>query len=162
MGIAVKPYGLKGFIKVRSLSGETEHILTLDKVTIRNKDSERVWEVEAVEERGNALLMKFRGINTPEEAKILQGGEIIVPRDKGAALGSDEYYIEDLRGILSQDEAGTPLGTVMDVLEGGGGYLLEIKLLQGGSRLIPFRGEFLGEIDLEKGSAALLAPWILD
>ena len=162
VGIIGPPFGLKGYVKVRSLSGETEHLLSLDTVTLRHHDRERVFQIDAVEERGAILLMKFQGINAPEEAKSIQGAELIVPRGKGAALGADEYYVEDLRGIRIQQEDGTPVGTVLDVLEGGGGNLLEVALSQGGIRLVPFRSEFLGDIDLEGGYTTLLAPWILE
>ena len=162
VGIVGPPFGLKGFMKVRSLSGETAHLLALDSVTLRHQGRVKAFLVEAAEERGNALLMKFQGVNTPEEAKALQGGEIIVPRSEGAALGAGEYYVEDLRGIAIQGKDGKPLGIVLDVLEGGGGCLLEVELPGGAARLIPFRSEFLGDIDLEARSVVLLAPWILE
>ena len=162
MGLLGPPFGLKGFIKVKSLSGETAHIARLTSALIRRSGQERVYPVETVLVQGNALLIKLKNIDTPEAAKALQGGALIAPRENGAALGPDEYYIEDLRGILVTDTAGLTLGTVSGAVEGGGGYLLELLLPGGDARFIPFRREFLGDINLETRRVVLLKPWVLD
>lgn len=179
------PFGLKGFIKVRSLSGETGHLFDLRTVTLRfpNKHEarggeERLYEVEETGGSGSAALVKFKGIDSPEAARLLTGAELVVSRENAAALGKNEYYVEDLRGIRvvaggappptdgAEESAcagdGEALGTVTDVLEGGGGELLEIRLPSGELRLAPFRSEFFGEVNPEKGLAVLLQRWILD
>jgi 16S rRNA processing protein RimM len=51
---------------------------------------------------------------------------------------------------------------VTGVLEAGGGRLLELRLPGGELRLVPFRDEFFGEVDPEKGRAVLLCRWILE
>ena len=47
------------------------------------------------------------------------------------------------------------------MLEGGGGNLAEVKLPAGEKRLVPFRNEFFGDVDLNGGKIVLLEPWIL-
>ncbi|GHV81979.1 ribosome maturation factor RimM [Spirochaetia bacterium] len=162
VGLLGAPFGLKGFIKVRSLSGENDHILKLDSILVRQGGQAKPYEVEEAVESGAALLIKFKGIDNPEDAKVLNGAELLAGRDQAATLGQDEYYVEDLRGIevVSDDEV---LGTVTDILEGGGGgELLEMRLPGGELRLVPFRKEFFGEISLEKRRIVLLARWVLE
>jgi 16S rRNA processing protein RimM len=111
--------------------------------------------------------MKFRGIDTPEAARTLSGAELLTDRDHAAPLGKDEYYVEDLRGIPVTDPQGTVLGEIRDVLEGGGGQLIELKLKGGELRLVPFRKEFFGEVSvddssIEKRRVVLLEQWILE
>jgi 16S rRNA processing protein RimM len=162
-GLLGAPFGLKGFIKVRSLSGETEHLLALRQATVRQGDGLKVYEVEAVAKSGPAVLIKFKGIETPEAAKFLSGAELIVNREEAAALGEDEYYAEDLRGIQVVTGDGEILGTVTGIVEGGGGELLEMLPLSGEKPvLIPFRKEFIGEVSPDKGRAVLLQRWILE
>jgi 16S rRNA processing protein RimM len=153
------PFGLKGFVKVRSLSGEIGHLLKLTRAVLRQEGGERVWEIE--ESAGPSLVMKFRGIDSPEAAKALAGAELLVGRDEAAPLGRDEYYIEDLKG-LEVWEGEEALGLINDVLEGGGGSLVELRLKTGETRLVPFRNEFFGELDLKGGRARLLCRWILE
>jgi 16S rRNA processing protein RimM len=62
--------------------------------------------------------------------------------------------------VVSED--GEVLGQVTDILEGGGGELVEMRLPTGEFRLIPFRNEFFGDVSPEKGRAVLLCRWILE
>jgi 16S rRNA processing protein RimM len=106
--------------------------------------------------------MRFAGVDNPEAASLLNGAEIIVGRENAAPLKKGEYYVEDLKGIEVINPEGKALGHITDVVEGGGWYLVEVKLLSGEKRFVPFRKEFLGDVDLERGKVALLEPWILD
>ena len=54
------------------------------------------------------------------------------------------------------------MGEITGVLEGGGGFLVEVRLPSTELRLIPFRNEFFGEVDPENRRAVLLEEWILE
>jgi 16S rRNA processing protein RimM len=155
------PFGVKGFVKTKPLSGELEHLEQLETVLLRWKNHETLFHVEETLRVGPSLVVKFRGIDTPEAARDLSGAELVTDRDHAAPLRRDEYYIEDLRGIPVTDTEGTVRGEIRDVLEGGGGQLIELLLPGGEIRLVPFRKEFFGEVDTEKRRAVLLEPWIL-
>jgi 16S rRNA processing protein RimM len=159
------PFGLQGFVKTKPLSGELDHLEQLETVVLRRAAHETLFYVEETLRAGPSLAVKFRGIDTPEAAKALSGAELLTGRDHAAPLGKDEYYVEDLRGIPVTDTAGAVLGHITDVLDGGGGQLIELRLsgpLPGGElRLVPFRKEFFGEVDPETRRAVLLESWIL-
>jgi len=106
--------------------------------------------------------MRFAGIDSPEAAGSLNGAQIIANRENAAPLKDGEYYIEDLKGLELVTIEGKALGTIINIVEGGGGELAEVKRPSGGIRLVPFRNEFFGDIDMEKGRIVLLEPWILD
>ncbi|MDR1127973.1 MAG: 16S rRNA processing protein RimM [Treponema sp.] len=177
-GLLGAPFGLEGFIRLRSLSGESAHLFGLKKACLRLPDGERVYEVERIAGSGARLLVKFRGVDSPEAAVLLRGAALLVGRDEAAPLGENEFYEEDLRGIrvvaaregpVSGAGGGSAdcgdgefLGTVAGVLEAGGGRLLELRLPGGELRLVPFRDEFFGEVDPEKGRAVLRCRWILE
>ena len=164
------PFGIKRFVKTKPLSGEMEHLEQLETVVLRRATHETLFYIEDTLRVGSSLAVKFRGIDTPEAAKALSGAEMCTGRDHAAPLGKDEYYVEDLRGIPVTDTEGAVLGHITDVLDGGGGQLIELRLtspLPGGEfRLVPFRKEFFGEVDvdnasIEKRRAILLESWIL-
>ncbi|GHV74371.1 ribosome maturation factor RimM [Spirochaetia bacterium] len=162
------PFGIKGFVKAKPLSGELEHLEQLETVVLRRENHESLFYIEETLRVGSSLAVKFRGIDTPEAAKTLSGAEMCTGRDHAAPLGTDEYYVEDLRGIPVIDTAGAVLGHITDVLEGGGGQLIELRLTSHGGelRLVPFRKEFFGEVDvdnasIEKRRVVLLESWIL-
>jgi 16S rRNA processing protein RimM len=162
VGLLGAPFGLEGYIKVRSLSGETDHIARLRQVTLRRDGKERLFDVEGSEEKGDTLFIKFKGIDTPEAAKSLTGAEIVTGRENAVPLGPDEYYIGDLQGLTVAAEDGEILGQVTDILKGGGGELVEIRLPGGELRLVPFRKEFFGDVSPEEGRIVLLCRWILE
>jgi 16S rRNA processing protein RimM len=156
------PFGVKGFVKAKPLSGESGHLERLETVTLRRLKEEKTYYIEEIRIIGKALAIKFRGIETPEAAKTLSGAELLVDRDHAAPLGEGEYYVEDLRGLPVYNLRGEILGEIRDVLEGGNGQLIETLLPDGATRLIPFRNEFFGEVDPEKRRAVLLKEWVLE
>ena len=175
VGILGSPFGIKGRIKMISPSGETEHLLHLTKILLRQGNSEKEYQVEEVSP--SPFTIKFAGIDSPEAAKVLKGAEILAGRAQAAPLDKDEFYIEDLRGIkvYAVPETGTAgeelpeaaktaglIGEISDIIEGGGAYLVEIVLVSGEKKLVPFRNEFFGSIDPTAGRADLLVRWILD
>ncbi|MBQ3966558.1 MAG: 16S rRNA processing protein RimM [Treponema sp.] len=196
VGIIRGSHGVTGNFKVESTSGEYEHFADMEEVTLRNgkTGSEKLYKIEGVELSGQTLLMKLAGIDSPEEVKKINGCEIVVPREYACPLDKSEWYVEDLKQCAlvypkdgwSKDglEAKTSpadfvtVGTVTDVLEGGTGNLLEIKLAEdcnlladdvkytanGKTRtvLVPFKNEFIGEIDVQGKRIQLMHLWILE
>jgi 16S rRNA processing protein RimM len=155
------PFGVKGFVKIKPLSGELGHFERLETATLRRLNNEEIYRIEEIRIIGGALAIKFRGIETPEAARALSGAELLVDREHAAPLGKDEYYVEDLRGLPVYNSGGERLGEIRDVLEGGNGQLIEALLPGGETRLIPFISEFFGEVDPEKRRVVLLKEWIL-
>ena len=156
------PFGLKGFVKVKPFSGETAHLSGLRSVILRQGEKEGTWEVEELVAQSGTLLLRFSGIKSPEDAAALKGAEIMVEREYAAPLKEGEYYVEDLKSLEVVTRTGESMGRIADVVEGGGGDLLEIMLTLGETRLAPFRKEFFGDVNLEEGKITLLEPWILE
>jgi 16S rRNA processing protein RimM len=162
LGLVGPAFGLKGFVKVKPFSGEIEHFFNLHEVTLRQAGKDETWELAETALQGNSLLIRFAGIDSPEAAANLKGAEIIVGRKLASPLKEGEFYVEDLKGLEVIGRDGEILGYITDVIEGGGGNLVELKLLSGEIRLAPFRNEFFGDVDLENGKIVLLESWILD
>ena len=162
IGLIGAPFGIKGFVKVHSCSGEIDHLLKMQSVIVNKDGKERLFYIEESAPAPPALLMRFTGIDTPEKAKTINGAQLIAERNQAAPLGEDEFYIEDLKGLTVIDENGETIGHIKDIIEGGGGELAEIKLSNGNLKLVPFRKEFFTEISPEKGLLVLQNPWILE
>jgi len=152
IGLIGSPFGVKGFVKVRSLSGEIDHLLKLQSVIVSKDDKELLYQIEESAPAGTpgSVLIRFRGIDSPEAAKTLNMAQLLVSRDQAAPLGDGEFYIEDLKGLPVTAEDGDTIGIITDIIEGGGGDLAEIKLANGEKILIPFRKEFFKVMSLEK------------
>ncbi len=160
IGRVRKTHGIKGYLKILSYSGEYDHFFELKKVTLKNKGKSRVFEIEKVAPLGDEILIKFKGLETPEEGKLLSGWDIWVPRTQAAELNDGEFYHADLIGSdLILD--GTSVGKIKSVMEAGSDDLLEVEAGEE-VKLVPFNKVFIGTIDTEKKTVELLEGWILD
>jgi 16S rRNA processing protein RimM len=162
IGLIGAPFGVKGFLKIRPLSGETDHLLKLKSVIVSKDGKEQTLQIEETAPASSAVLMRFAGIDSPEAAKALSGAQLLASREQAAPLNKGEHYIEDLKGLSVITESGETIGAITDIIEGGGGELAEIKLSDGEMRLVPFRKEFFSEISPEKGRVVLQNIWVLE
>ena len=162
VGLIGAPFGVKGFVKVRPLSGEIGHLLKLKSALVSRDGEERMLQIEETAPAASAVLMRFAGIDSPEKAKSLTGAQILAGREQAAPLNEGEFYIEDLKGLTVIAEKGETLGRITDIIEGGGGELAEIELTNDEKKLVPFRREFFSEISPEKSRVVLQNLWILE
>ena len=153
-------HGVRGELKVESLSGEVEHFLDLESVTLVRGDDRRTLTVESVRAAHRVLLIKLEGVDSPEVAKKWRGWEIAVSRESASPLADDEYYLADLVGMRVVFE-GVERGTVSAILEGGKTALLEVALPEGERRIVPFQSEFVGDVDLEGETLTLETDEVL-
>ena len=121
----------------------------------------RTLKVEATRRTGDHLLLKFSGIDSPEEAKLLADFELWVPKDQAAPLEEGEVYLADLIGC-SLVFAGEARGKVMGFLDGAAAVLLEVEKTDGRSCVVPFMEVYLGSIDLTGRTVELKVDWILE
>ena len=155
------PFGVQGFLRVHSYSGETSHFAPLREILITREGERRMIRIEEARISGTDVLLRLEGLSSPEEASRWTGWEILVPRSSASPLGPDEYYIADLAGC-ELIFGGSPVGVVETVLDGGEAPLLEIRRESGRAVLVPFRREFIGEVDMANRSIELLVDWILE
>ncbi len=166
LGRLGKPHGVDGRLRLVPFSGETEHLLRLTEATLRGDGRELSVRIESVtphggSSRGGGALVKIAGYDSPERAATLSGMELWAPRDMAAPLDDGQYYYADLVGC-SLVADGAELASVVAVCDAGGGDLLEVRKPDGSSAFVPFRKEFVGEVDVAAKRVELVAPWILE
>ena len=162
VGFIRTSHGVHGQLKAESYSGEVEHFRALETVQLRKNGHSRDFSVERIEPFGKGVLIKLKGLDSPEEGKAYAQWEIWVSRSKACRLEKGEYYHADLCGASVLLDGGT-VGTVRSVINAGNGDLLEVVLSEEKEvKLIPFRKEFIGPVDPESKSIELIAPWILE
>ncbi|WP_461247365.1 ribosome maturation factor RimM [Treponema sp. R6D11] len=162
IGLVGTPFGVKGFVKVKPCSGETDHLLNLKSILVSKDGREQTLQIEEITPASPHVLIRFAGIDTPEKAKTLTGSQLIAGRDQAAPLSDGEFYIEDLKGLSITAENGEAIGSITDIIEGGGGELAEVKLSNGEKRLVPFRKEFFSYICPQEGRVVLKNLWVLE
>ena len=122
----------------------------------------RTLDIEHWQQSGPRLLVKLRGIDTPEQAAALGRQVICVDRSTLPEPEPGEYYWHDLIGLEVVNLQGRVYGRVEQMQETGAHDVLDIR---GGDSpvLIPFVvGEFVREVDLAGGRITVDWPseWI--
>lgn len=148
IGRVERPFGVKGEVKVRSLSdvpGRFEHLGGVTLVAATGQATERT--VSTVRKAGSGYLVKFDGVATPEEAGSLRGSLIQIPQEHLPARSENSFYECDLVGMAVVDETGTEVGRVQTTWELPGHHVF---VVQGGGReiLIPAARSFVTSVDL--------------
>lgn len=156
-------WGVKGWLKLHSFSGEWDHFQSLEKIDLKapGKDRIREYRVEGYRMHQGNGMFKLAGIDTPEAGKLLSGHEILVPREMGAPLQDEEWYLSDLIGLELTDGRGEVFGRIIGIVESADD-LLEIERPDSSRFMVPFRSEFVGKPDLKKGKLRLDAPWLAE
>ena len=98
---------------------------------------------------GHKLIADFEDVRSREAARDLTGWEVWVERKYASALHEDEFYLADLydAGVF-QD--GTRIGTILGVMAGGAGDLLEVEPEEGGKAFyVPFLKRFVTAVDVQ-------------
>ena len=94
------------------------------------------------------VVLKFNGIDAITPAEKIIGYEVKIPESELIALAPGSYYQHDLVGCLVVDGKGQEYGTVDEIQNIGGNYLLKVTR-DTGVLLIPFAEEYFPEIDLK-------------
>lgn len=113
--------------------------------------------VEESRPHGNAVVLRFAGVNGREAAHTLAGSVLSVPRHAVPPAPDGTVYFFDLIGCRCSDHKVGDLGEVVDVVEDGGGLLL---LVQGpaGTVPVPFVQAFIDTMDLNARTLSLNLP----
>ncbi|MBZ9687923.1 ribosome maturation factor RimM [Clostridium estertheticum] len=139
-----KTHGLKGEVKVFSLTDSLERFKELKSVYI---DGE-IRKIEGCKLQADKAILKIEGIDTIEQAELYRNKYLMVSRENAIKLPEGSYYVADLIDCSVFDDAGEELGKVFDVLHTPGNDVYWVK----GKKevLIPVLKDIVVSIDIEK------------
>lgn len=164
VGIIRKAHGVRGEASVEPWTDAVDRFDELERVTLVAPDdkSTREVEVESVRIHAGRALLKFAGIDSPEEVQTLHNWTVEIPEEEARELEEDEYFLHDLIGLTLIDAEGKERGVVTESYEGGGGILLNVKRPDGKEFELPFAADLCTEIDLEAKRMVVALPEGID
>lgn len=164
VGIIRRPHGVRGEASVEPWTDSPDRFDELTTVTIVSPDESqtRTVEVQSVRAHGDRALVKFAGIESPEEVQLLRNWTIEIPEEQARELEEGEYFLHDLVGLTLIDREGRERGVVTDIHEGGGGLLLDVRRPDGRSFAVPFAAQLCSEIDVPAKRMVVDLPEGLD
>jgi len=150
IGDIVGVHGVRGEVRLRPYNAQTEALADVGRLFILEGTTVRELEVEQVRPHGRVWLVRFAGVNTPEQARALSGVAAAVPEADLPALEAGQFYCYQLIGLQVADDGGAVLGRVADVLATGANDVLVVDAARG-ELLIPMIDAVVVEVDFAAG-----------
>jgi 16S rRNA processing protein RimM len=161
MGRVLAPYGVSGWIKVRTFSASPSALCAYRRWWLALGDG--AWrEFALVESRPHAdtLLAHLEGLSRREDAAAWRGAAIALPRTALPELERGEVYLADLIGLDVVNRDGESLGCCAGLLDSPAHPVLRIDAGGGAERLIPLVPAYVDAIDLE--ARRIIVDWRTD
>lgn len=156
------PHGVKGEVRVKPFTGDG---MALADYGSLYDDAGNKFKIVRLRPAKTVMVVKFKGINTRDEAVALNRRELFIDRSSlPDDTDEDEFYISDLIGMDAFNEAGQLIGTILTVPDFGAGNLLEISpVLEGGgfgtkTWFLEFTRENVPHVNLSKGTVTIQLP----
>ncbi len=139
---------MQGWVKLRSFTEPRDQILEYKKWYIGAPDHWEPIKPIATRVQHQQIVVKFAGVDTPEQARLLTHKYIAVERSQLPRLGVGEYYWSDLEGMRVFDQHEVDLGIVSHLLETGSNDVLIVKGEK--EHAIPYLPDVIVHVDLNE------------
>ena len=149
LGQIVNTFGIKGMVKIKPFTENVEQFEELEKIYIKNKNGKKEYQIEEVKYHKGMVLIKFKGIENPEDADLLRGSYVLIDRKDAKPLEEGTYYIVDLLGLEVYTDEGILLGNVDDIFNTGSNDVYVIKDGLGKQVLLPGIPDVIKNVDIE-------------
>ena len=152
------PHGVRGGVAVDVLSDVEGRLDAGSELLLKTVGGDRrTVRILASRPHKTGRVVVFEGFEAREEAATLRGAVLEVPRSQVPPAEDGFYYQFELVGCLCSDADEGELGVVTDVLEDGGGLLLQVEGA-GMSILIPFVDAVVTGVDIDARRIELQLP----
>ena len=150
VGKILAPHAIKGEVKVSiTTSKPDERFKKGSKLFVQfGKDFKEII-IDTYRVHKGMALISFNKITNINDVLDYVGKTIYVKKDEVDNLGSDEFYFDDLIGLMAYDKD-TLIGEVVDVMDVPQGAILVIKTDKK-EVLVPFVSEFIVDVDINNG-----------
>jgi 16S rRNA processing protein RimM len=125
---------------------------------LKAQESRRELEVEDLWPHKGLIVLKFRGVDSMNDAELLIGSELQVPSAERANLDAGWTYVSDLIGCRVLDHA-RDIGRIEDVQFGAGEAPLLIVADGAGKKYdVPFAEAYLEGVDIAQRQVRMNLP----
>lgn len=146
VGRVLRPWGLRGDVKVESLSDFPERFDPGSRVWLDGEER----TIEDARSQTGFLYLKLSGIDDADLASEYRGHLLEVPESALTPLEEDQFYHYQLVGLRAVTLEGEDLGAVTEVLSTGSNAVLVVPG-PNGELLLPFIEDVIRSVDLAGG-----------
>ncbi|MDD4171040.1 MAG: ribosome maturation factor RimM [Syntrophomonas sp.] len=162
VGKIVGTHGYKGAVKVQPLTDFPERFQTMQKLKIGSGNAAMELTLETCTAHRGQLLMKFKEIESIDDAEKYRNAFVSVAHDELYPLPDGCYYQFQLIGMRVDDLEKGYLGQLTEILETGANDVYVVKSDVYGEVLIPAIKKVICEVDvINKRMQVKLLPGLL-
>jgi 16S rRNA processing protein RimM len=147
LGFVGAPFGVRGWVKLRSHTDPPERLLDHRNLRIGQGSVWQNYRIEASGRSGGALTVKFAGVENRDQAQTLRGAQVCVLRSELPQRDDKDFYRADLIGCEVVNLEGLGLGTVLHFIETPAQVLMVVRGTQ--EHWIPAVPQHLRRVDLQ-------------
>lgn len=148
-GKIVAVQGLKGEVRVEPWCDSGEFLCEFD--TLYFDKGETPLEITRSRVQKNIVIMKIKGIDTPEQAQNVRNKILYMDRED-VELEEGAYFVQDLIGLeVIDNDSGEQYGKLCEVSFTGANDVYHIKDKDGTVRLIPAIPDVVIDTDITNG-----------
>ena len=150
IGQIVNTFGIKGMVKIKPFTDDITRFDNLKKVYIESNKTKKQYEIEEVKYHKDMVLIKFKGIETVEQAETLRNSYLEINREDAIPLEEGTYFIADLLESDVYTDEGELLGKLEDIYNSGSKDIYVVKNELGKTVLLPGIPEVIKEVNIEE------------
>ena len=158
IGKIVNIQGIKGEVRAIPLTDNPDRFEKLDWLYIDKNGIKDKYYLEGVKYLKNLVVLKFKGVDSPEAAEALRDSFLLIDRKDAVKLPENSFFVCDLIGLKVMDENGHLLGELNNVLQTGSNDVYIIKSENGSEILLPALKSVVREISIEEGRMSVIVP----
>ncbi len=148
VGKIVRPFGVRGQVRVLSLTDVPGRLENLTEVTLETPSGHSLeTEVKDVQCEGRSYLFRFAAFSSPEDAVAYRGAWIKIPQEAVPPAPADHFYQFELIGLTVKEGSGDVLGVLEEVIETPAQHLFLIRG-QGREFLLPALKKWIHKVDI--------------
>jgi 16S rRNA processing protein RimM len=157
LGEIVATHGLDGWVKLNPFNPETTALESAHEVLIERGGARSAHELDGSRPHQRQILIKLRGIDDVEAAKLLIGATLSVAEDSLPVLEPGQYYHFHAIGLEVFDTRGNRLGIISRLWPVANG---EIYVVRGAGKeyLIPAVKDIIEKVDFDAGKMIINPP----
>lgn len=141
-------HGVRGLVRIR-IYGDDPQALTKYGPLFTSETGDKTITIKMKNAANKFWIAEVEGVTDRNVAETLRGTKLWIAREKlPEPEDDDEFYYEDLIGMIVKTEAEGDVGTVVAVENFGAGDLLEVKPPAGSSFYLPYADEYILEVNL--------------
>lgn len=144
----IAPHGVRGEVKCQVLTDFPERLRTGRRVFVG--EPPRPVSIRAARLLPSAIYLSLDAVGDRDAAESLRGALIRVPEVEAAPLPEGQFFWHQVLGLRVEDEQGSQLGKVADIIESGASHVYVVRG-PGGETLVPALKEFVTAIEPDQG-----------